>query len=44
MTFLPLDSIQAKPLDEQLRQIGDTAKLIIDVIHYRPPAIKVNIT
>ena len=41
VTFLPLDSIQAKPVNEQLRQLGGTAKLIIDVIHFKPQQIKV---
>eukprot|EP00794_Sanderia_malayensis_P007356 gene7356-8176_t len=40
ITFLPLDSIHAKPINEQLRQVGETAKLVIDVILYKPPAIK----
>ena len=39
--FLPLDSIQVKPVNEKLRQIGGTAKLVIDVIRYEPPVIKV---
>ena len=41
ITFLPLDSIQAKGVNEQLRQLGGTAKLIIDVIHFKPQLIKV---
>lgn len=39
--FLPLDSIQVKPINEKLRQIGGTAKLVIDVIRYNPPVVKV---
>ena len=39
--FLPLDSIQVKPINEKLRQIGGTAKLVIDVIRYDPAVIKV---
>lgn len=39
--FLPLDSIQVKPVNEKLRQIGGTAKLVIDVIKYEPAVIKV---
>ena len=39
--FLPLDSIQVKPINEKLRQIGGTAKLVIDVIKYEPAVIKV---
>ena len=42
VTFLPLDSIQAKAINEQLRQLGGTAKLIIDVIQFKPQQIKVN--
>ncbi|KAL9972949.1 hypothetical protein ACROYT_G019349 [Oculina patagonica] len=38
--FLPLDSIQVKPVNEKLRQIGGTAKLVIDVIKYEPAVIK----
>ena len=41
MTFLPLDTIHTKPINEQLRQVGGTAKLVIDVIHFKPPQIKV---
>lgn len=41
ITFLPLDSIQAKPVNEQLRQLGGSAKLVIDVIHFKPQVIKV---
>ncbi|XP_065059066.1 structural maintenance of chromosomes protein 1A-like [Rhopilema esculentum] len=40
ITFLPLDSIQTRPINEQLRQLGGTAKLVIDVIHFKPPTIK----
>ena len=39
--FLPLDSIQVKPVNEKLRQIGGSAKLVIDVIKYEPAVIKV---
>ena len=39
--FLPLDSIQVKPVNEKFRQIGGTAKLVIDVIKYEPAVIKV---
>eukprot|EP00112_Aurelia_sp_Birch-Aquarium-sp1_P012291 Seg2586.6 transcript_id=Seg2586.6/GoldUCD/mRNA.D3Y31 product="Structural maintenance of chromosomes protein 1A" protein_id=Seg2586.6/GoldUCD/D3Y31 len=40
MTFLPLETIHTKPVNEQLRQIGGTAKLVIDVIHFEPQQIK----
>lgn len=39
--FLPLDSIQVKPVNEKLRQIGGTAKLVIDVMKFEPVVIKV---
>ena len=39
-TFIPLDSIQVKPTNEKLRNLGGTAKLVIDVIRYDPPQIK----
>ena len=42
ITFLPLDSIQVKAINEQLRQLGGSAKLIIDVIHFKPQLIKVS--
>lgn len=38
--FLPLDGIQVKPVNEKLRQIGGSAKLIIDVVRFEPPVIK----
>ena len=39
-TFIPLDTIQVKPTNEKLRNLGGSAKLIIDVIRYDPPQIK----
>lgn len=39
--FLPLDGIQVKPVNEKLRQIGGSAKLVIDVIKFDPAVIKV---
>lgn len=41
ITFLPLDTIQVKPTDEKLRQVGGTAKLVIDVIRYEISQVKV---
>eukprot|EP01116_Phalansterium_solitarium_P016500 TRINITY_DN3844_c0_g1_i1.p1 TRINITY_DN3844_c0_g1~~TRINITY_DN3844_c0_g1_i1.p1 ORF type:complete len:1226 (+),score=616.02 TRINITY_DN3844_c0_g1_i1:155-3832(+) len=35
-TFLPLDSIQVKPVNERLRTLGGTARLVLDVISYEP--------
>merc|ERR1711884_428051 len=41
-TFLPLDYIQAKPLKERLRNIGNPkgVKLLYDVLQYEPADIK----
>lgn len=41
-TFLPLDYIEAKPINEQLREIREPrgVKLVIDVIKYDLPACK----
>lgn len=33
-TFLPLDSIQASPVQERLRALGGSAKLVCDVLTY----------
>lgn len=41
-TYLPLDTLKTKPVNEQLRQVGGSAKLIVDVIKYDPACIKVN--
>ena len=41
-TYLPLDTLKTKPINDQLRQVGGTAKLVVDVIKYDPAAIKVN--
>eukprot|EP01050_Picozoa_sp_SAG11_P003639 SAG11_NODE_211_length_12281_cov_11.326219_3_plen_863_part_00 len=35
-TFIPLDTIQAKPIDESARHLGGTSKLVLDVISYDP--------
>ena len=34
MTFIPLDTIRAKPANERLRQLGGTARLAIDLITF----------
>eukprot|EP00111_Clytia_hemisphaerica_P021741 TCONS_00063932-protein len=39
-TYLPLDTLKTNPINDQLRQIGGTAKLVVDVIKYDPAAIK----
>lgn len=40
-TFLPLDSLQVKPVQEKYRQSAGSAKLVIDVIKFEPAVIKV---
>lgn len=40
--YLPLDTLKVKPINEQLRQVGGTAKLVVDVIKYDPECIKVS--
>lgn len=39
-TYLPLDTLKVKNTNESYRQIGGTAKLVIDVIKYDPACIK----
>lgn len=39
-TFIPLDTIQAKPTNEALRDIGGSTKLVIDVMKFHNPSIK----
>lgn len=41
-TFYPLDYIDAKPLDERLREIREpkNTKMLFDVIKFQPPQIK----
>lgn len=34
-TFIPLDEIRARPVDESLRRLGGTARLAVDVIKHR---------
>lgn len=34
MTFIPLDTIKTKPINEVLRQLGGSFKLVVDVIEY----------
>ena len=36
MTFIPADSVRAKPLNERLRTLGGSAKLAIDLLEYEP--------
>jgi chromosome segregation ATPase len=33
-TFIPLQSVRVKPVQEKLRALGGTAKLVYDVIQY----------
>lgn len=41
-TFLPLDYVEVKPVNEKLRDIKEpkNVKLVVDVIRYDPPCIK----
>lgn len=41
-TFLPLDYLDVKPINEKLREIREpkNVKLVVDVIRYDPPSIK----
>lgn len=34
LNFLPLDSIQARPVNENLRRLGGSAKLAIDLLDF----------
>jgi chromosome segregation ATPase len=36
MDFIPLDSCEAKPLPERLRQLSGTATPAIDLLSYEP--------
>ena len=40
-TYLPLDTMKTKQINDQLRQVGGTAKLVVDIIKYDPAEIKV---
>ena len=35
-TFIPLDTIQAKPINDKFRSFAKGARLAIDVIHFDP--------
>lgn len=41
-TFLPLDYVEVRPINERLREIKEpkNVKLVVDVIRYDPPCIK----
>eukprot|EP00004_Rigifila_ramosa_P016281 TRINITY_DN3847_c0_g1_i1.p1 TRINITY_DN3847_c0_g1~~TRINITY_DN3847_c0_g1_i1.p1 ORF type:complete len:1241 (+),score=315.68 TRINITY_DN3847_c0_g1_i1:25-3723(+) len=39
-TFIPLDTIRVKSLNERLRRLGGTAKLVVDVIDHDPVLLK----
>ena len=34
LTFIPLTSVKAQPTNERLRQLGGSAKLVIDLLQY----------
>ncbi|GET92870.1 structural maintenance of chromosome (SMC) family protein, putative [Leishmania tarentolae] len=43
MTFLPLDAVQGKSVDDRLRTFGGTCKPIVDVVRFEPelePAVR----
>lgn len=43
MTFLPLDSVQGKAVDDRLRTFGGTCKPLVDVVRFDPelePAVR----
>lgn len=40
MTFLPVTTIHAKPLDTRLRSLGGTARLMMDVVAPNPATVK----
>ena len=40
-TYLPLDTIKTQQINDQLRQVGGSAKLVVDIIKYDPAQIKV---
>ena len=39
-TFLPLDNIRPRPVDEALRRLGGTAKLVVDVVTHNESIAK----
>jgi len=39
-TYLPLDTIRQKTTNDSLRELGGTARLLIDVVKFHPPCIK----
>ncbi|KAL3149139.1 hypothetical protein ABBQ32_001975 [Trebouxia sp. C0010 RCD-2024] len=36
LTFIPLSSVKAQPTNDRLRQLGGSAKLVIDLLQYEP--------
>ena len=36
LTLIPLSSVKAQAINERLRQLGGTAKLVIDLLQYEP--------
>lgn len=39
--FLPMADLSVKPVDERLRNLGGTAKLLIDCVKMHNPEVKV---
>lgn len=36
LTFIPLSTVKAQPTNDRLRQLGGTAKLVIDLLQFEP--------
>lgn len=36
LTFIPLSSVKAQPINDRLRQLGGSAKLVIDLLQFEP--------
>ncbi|DBA77355.1 TPA: hypothetical protein ACH3X2_000872 [Trebouxia sp. C0005] len=36
LTFIPLSSVKAQPINDRLRQLGGSSKLVIDLLQYEP--------
>jgi len=40
LTFIPLDSVESKPVNEGFRQLGGSAKLAIDLLDFEQAYLK----
>ncbi|DBA97424.1 TPA: hypothetical protein ACH3X1_015143 [Trebouxia sp. C0004] len=36
LTFIPLSTVKAQPINDRLRQLGGSSKLVIDLLQYEP--------